>query len=87
MSDEETKTDCTNMASEPHIRRGAIVHTAKWTIEMNRYEDGSSSMNRINDGFSIFEMMGIVEFLKHDILDQYVGVTKPDEVTRSWVKP
>lgn len=58
-----------------------------WTVEMNYFTDGSSDMMRTNDGFSSPELLGLMEFVKQEVLDQLRGGIKPTSVKRRVVKP
>lgn len=50
-------------------------NTKKYTIEL-RDDDGKITMHRTNDGFGAFELLGMLEITKHDILDQLEGVSR-----------
>ena len=76
-----------DMADDPNVTRGAVIATAKWTVEMIRYESGETVMERTNDGFTIWELMGIVELVKDDLIKQHARAVKQDEVKRIYVKP
>ena len=41
---------------EPETARKPI-RTAKWTFEINFFDDGTNHMTRINDGFSVHELL------------------------------
>ena len=54
-----------------------------YTFEIIDYDDGSSAMNRYNDGFSVIEIMGITSLVNGDmrqlIKDNFIV---PKEVNR-----
>jgi len=43
-------------------------------------------MKRVNDGFNPMELLGIIDFVKDDIMAQVHGKIKPDVVERTIVK-
>lgn len=55
-----------------------------WSIEILKYEDGTSQMNRTNDGFNINELMGLAHYLQMDLYNQWNGeCPTPDIVKRT----
>ena len=64
-----------------------IASTKKWTIEQVTYDDGSVRLNRTNDGFSIFELFGLLKITELDIVEQAKGIVKPDIIKRTVIKP
>ena len=59
-----------------------IVKKRKWIVEHIMYDDGTTQLSRTNDGFNPFELMGILELSKDDIINQIKGDVKPDIVKR-----
>ncbi len=58
-----------------------------YTIEIIEYVDGSATMNRINDGFTAVELMGQLEIIQFEILEQMKGLIKtPTKVNRKVIK-
>jgi len=58
-----------------------------YTLEVIEYVDGTATMNRTNDGFTAVELMGQLEIIQFDILDQMAGRIKPPtRVNRKVVK-
>jgi hypothetical protein len=58
-----------------------------YTLEVIEYADGSSTMNRTNDGFTGVELMGRLEIIQFEILEQLKGLIKPPtKVNRKVVK-
>lgn len=56
-----------------------------FTFEIVHYTDGSSTMNRENNGFSVVEILGITELVQQELMDVYrKGVQKmlPSEINR-----
>ena len=50
-------------------------------ITIIEYEDGSTSMHRENTGFISFELIGLIEFIKDEMIK--MTFPKPDERTFS----
>lgn len=59
-----------------------IIATRKWIVEHITYSDGTTAISRTNDGFNSFELMGILELSKDDIINQIKGNVKPEIVKR-----
>jgi hypothetical protein len=58
-----------------------------YTLEVIEYADGSSTMNRTNDGFHGVELMGQLEIIQFEILQQMKGLIKPPtKVNRKVIK-
>lgn len=55
-------------------------------IEEEEAADGKYHMRRICDGFSPFELLGILEFIQLEILQQVNGEIKPDIIKREVIK-
>jgi hypothetical protein len=58
----------------------------KYTLEVERTEDGKMAMKSTNDGFSVFELIGIHSFKMDDIRRQGLGEIKPDVVSRTVIE-
>ena len=61
-----------------------LTHRQFYTIEVLHYDNGESIMNRENDGFSVFELLGITEMVQRDLmalLREEIGL-KMSEVNR-----
>ena len=59
-----------------------IIKKRKWIVEHITYTDGTTQLKRSNEGFNPFELMGILELSKDDIIQQIKGAVKPDVVKR-----
>jgi hypothetical protein len=59
-----------------------IIKTSKWVVEHITYADGTTKLSRTNDGFNPFELIGLLEISKDDIISQIKGVVKPNIVKR-----
>ena len=62
-----------------------VFSVKKWNFEITTYEDGTSKMSRINDGFSIVELYGLIEFTKKELSMTMEGYIKPDVVERKYI--
>lgn len=63
-----------------------ILKTRKYTIDVTDYTDGTSSMERVNEGFNGLELIGILEFARSEIIQQLKGQFKPDIITRTVIQ-
>ena len=45
-----------------------LTHRQFYTIEVLHFDNGESIMNRDNDGFSVFELLGITEMVRFDLM-------------------
>lgn len=59
-----------------------IIKKQVYTIEVETYSDGTSNMKRTCDGFYFYELLGILDFTRDEILQQIKGKIKPDIVER-----
>ena len=51
----------------------------KYTFEVIHYEDGHSTMNRSNDGFSVMEMLGVVSIVQNNLMNVFEQALKPND--------
>lgn len=59
----------------------------KYTIEIT--DDGkTTNMSRKNDGFNVIELIGFMEMIKGDLINQFKGLAekKVDIITKQAVK-
>ena len=68
------------------MKKPKIIKKKKWTFEVIQYSDGSTKIHRINDGFNLYELMGIVEFTKQELFETMKGSIQPDIVERTHIK-
>jgi len=57
-----------------------------YSIEIIHYDDHTYRMNRVCDGFTPIELIGILEFTQREIIEQIAGKFKPDVVKRTYIK-
>jgi len=57
------------------------TYTINWTID----DDGTTTLKRVNDGFNVFELMGILEIIQKEIIQQCTGKIQPDFIERKIV--
>jgi hypothetical protein len=62
-----------------------VLKIKTYTITVTEYEDRRSIMNRRNDGFNPFELLGFTELISGEIREQIKGVIKPDIIKRESV--
>lgn len=58
----------------------------KFKLEFEVTEDGKLISNGENDGFTAFELLGLLTWKVNDIQKQIFGDIKPEVVTRKVVK-
>jgi hypothetical protein len=51
----------------------------KYTFEIIHYEDGYSTMNRNNDGFSVIELLGVVSIVQNNLMGLFERAVKPND--------
>lgn len=71
------------MNEESDVPIKKVISKKEWKFTFTIYEDGSSRLNRVNDGFLIHELMGLLEFTKAELLQQMNGTIIPDIITRT----
>ena len=59
-----------------------IIKESTWVVKYITYDDGTTTLNRVNDGFNPFELLGMLEISKDDIIQQIKGQIKPDIIKR-----
>jgi len=59
-------------------KKKVVVEEKLYTIKYIKYSDGSSAVERSNDGFNPFELIGYMEQVQIEILQQLKGVITPN---------
>lgn len=59
-------------------KKKVVVEERLYTIKYTKYDDGSSEVERTNDGFNPFELIGYMEQVQIEILQQLKGVLTPN---------
>jgi hypothetical protein len=59
-------------------KKKVVVNEKIYTIKQIIYDDGSSQVERTNDGFNPFELIGYMEQVQIEILQQLKGVLTPN---------
>jgi hypothetical protein len=54
-----------------------VLQIKTWTVKLTVYSDGTSKLERTNDGFHAYELLGLVESAKQEIIKQMQGKMKP----------
>lgn len=70
---------------EDSVSESKIIHTKSYTIRIDTFENGKFGITRTNDGFHALELLGLLERIQFDILEQMNGNIKPDFVNRNVV--
>ena len=58
----------------------------KWVVTLTTNADGTSKLERVNDGFNAIELLGLCEMMSGDIRAQLVGRVKPDVIERKVIE-
>ena len=59
-----------------------VISKKVYTIEVIEYSDETCTMNRVNDGFNLMELLGQLEFIQIDIIDKLKELKPPTRVKR-----
>jgi hypothetical protein len=70
------------------MTKSKVTHRKKYTIEALWFEDGTYTIKRSNNGFSVMELLGIVSTVKQDLTDLFYDTfgahsRQPDNVERN----
>ena len=68
---------------EPILKESKPISSKIFTIKVEILEDGRQKTSRINDGFNINELMGIICFTQQEICKTLAGEIKPDVIKRT----
>jgi hypothetical protein len=55
-----------------------VVEEKHYSIKYIKYDDGSSMVERANDGFTAMELLGYMEQVQIEIIQQLKGVITPN---------
>lgn len=80
-----TKKTSKKVAAKPVKKNSAsatVVREKTYTIKWTEYADGKCVMERTSDGFSGYELLGILGLTKDEIVQQIKGIIKPDLIKR-----
>jgi hypothetical protein len=61
------------------------ISRKSWLVEIIKYNDGTAEIHKVNTGFTAYELLGIAEFNRVDIIEQLRGNIKPDIIKREVV--
>lgn len=53
-----------------------------YNIKVKETDEVSLNITKTNDGFTPFELLGLIEWLRDDLIKQMGGMIKPDKVLR-----
>jgi hypothetical protein len=57
----------------------------KYTVEVTMV-DGKEVLTRRNEGFNMFELLGLASMIKQEIFEQSKGMLSPDVIKREFVE-
>ena len=63
-----------------------ITRKKTYEIKWVYFPDGSSQLDRRNEGFDAFELLGILEQAQMEIIEQLRGKIKPDVIKRTVIR-
>jgi hypothetical protein len=55
-------------------------------MSLNHYDDGKVELIRRNDGFDVFELLGLISLANNELAEQLRGNLKPDVIKREVIK-
>ena len=65
-----------------------ITKIQEYTLKHTTYEDGTSTLHRHNDGFNVFELIGMLTVIRRDLMKQIEGISEgPTHVIKTAVEP
>lgn len=67
-------------------QKSTKLYSKKWTFEVEYMSDGTNHLTRTNEGFTVPELLGLLEYTKQDVLLQMIGDIKPTTVKRKFIK-
>jgi hypothetical protein len=59
-----------------------VIITRKYIIEEQTLSDGTKSIIRTNDGFAVFELLGLFAFINDELLMKVKEMMTPDTVRK-----
>jgi len=65
------------------MSKEVIIKT--YTITWKEESDGKTSLQRVNDGFNLIELLGLLSLTQLELLDTFRGKIVPDTITRQVV--
>jgi hypothetical protein len=69
------------------VESNKVVRVRKYIFVEEIHQNGKRCIRRTNDGFSIVELLGLLELTRSEIMETFkTGYPKPDEITRQFVK-
>lgn len=60
----------------------AVIKERSYTIKYTHHQDGSTKLSRKSDGFNAFELLGLLDLTRGEIILQMQGNIKPDFIER-----
>ena len=69
--------------------KGKIIKKLTMEVIIRENEKGENRITvaSTNDGFTIFELIGLFDWKKEDLYKQFIGEIKPDIVKRTVIAP
>ena len=74
------------MENQSEQQKQEVVRTAEYVIKYEFLTDKSVNVTRENKGFNAIELLGILESIQQDILNQMKGIVKPTTIKRNIIE-
>ena len=68
------------------MKEPKVNHVATYTMVLTTYEGGGQSLERTNDGFNAYELLGTLELTQRELVEQLHGRLKPKTIKRKVVE-
>ena len=59
----------------------------KYIITLKEEDNGTTTLHRTNDGFNPLELLGLMELIQSEAIEQMAGKIKPDVIKRQVIEP
>jgi len=60
-----------------------VIRVLKYNIEYTIYDDNTTELTRVCDGFTALELLGVLDLTSRDIKEQIGGEHRPDIIKRT----
>lgn len=67
-------------------QKDKIKATKTYNITLNITEDGKSELIRRCDGFGAYELLGLLDLTRTEIIEQIRGKIQPDIIKREFIE-
>ena len=68
-------------------KKRKVLNTKIYTIKLEEFDDKATTLTRTNDGFDLFQLLGVIGVANDDIIKTLKGTMKePTRIKRQIVK-